>query len=187
MLTRYLGFTPILGLVLCAILVIAALIDVSHVLSDDIAAMMTEVAAYHDPHDDHIAGSGMDLMVVDSAPPESSVVLRLIFISLYLGGVPVAVTAIVLAAWTQRLGHRWRAGWGNVFLAGFVFQTGSLLFTTLMLYVFVVAIGYGHDSPGEAVIGTLLLTGSVASSAIALWSWRVLRGSVVEERLRIVG
>src|SRR5262245_35338957 len=180
MLTRCLRFAPIIALVLCATYASAALINVSYVFPDDVTAVLSEVAAHHDLQDDRGVGA-LDLTTGGYGGPQSSLILRLIIISLYLGGVPVSVIATVFAARTQRLDHHWSAGWSNVFLAGFAFQFSSLLLTTLLLYASVVAIRYAYDGPREAAFVILLEAGSVAANAIALWSWRVLRGAVVEE------
>ena len=106
-------------------------------------------------------------------------------LGLLLGGVPVAILGAVLAAPQSSRGRRWSRAWGSVFLAGFVFQLSSVVFTAFLL---VLGLWLSYDASATAreilAFAGPLLFGVVCG----LWgvrSWRVLQLQLQELPLTI--
>jgi hypothetical protein len=154
------------GLALAVGLAVTAIIGISDALPGDVlGALRPGEQATHDP----------GVIVTVHTPPTGVAGIQLGLVTLLLGGVPAAVLARVLAR--RWLGRRRRRldGWGNVFLAGLVFQLCSLAFTAVLLLVLLWAAAE-HAADIEDVLsfgGPLLL-----SSACSIWglrAWRALQ------------
>ena len=105
-------------------------------------------------------------------------------IGLLLGGVPAAMLSAALVAFGRKSRQRWSGGWANVFLAGFVFQLGSLGFTTLLLMLLLF---YARDGGLSTILsyGGGFLGVSLLSGAAGLRFWRELQVGVHDEPVRI--
>ena len=122
---------------------------------------------------------GLDMLIVDGPPIGAAEGLRLALLGVLVGGMPAAFVAMGLTARTGRVGGHWRAGWGPVFQAGFVFQFSSLVVTTCVLSVIVVATVADFRQMFSLFGFTVaMLFASVLSGAFGIRSWRRLQTTV---------
>ena len=168
------------GMALAVSCALAAILGVSDLLPGEVLKALTPVERVELPSED----GGFNIIRVT---PEATGVARGIgigLLSLLLGGVPVAILGTALAARQSNRG-RWPRAWGNVFLAGFVFQLSSVVFTAFLL---VLLPWLAHDTSATAwemlAFAGPLLVGVVCG----LWgvrSWRVLQLQLQELPLTI--
>jgi hypothetical protein len=148
---------------------IVRVVDVSQPLPGDIRSALIPTE-----RDDQL-----DLIHVDSFGLTGFVRgVQLAIFSFIFGGVPAAVFAVSLAAWRRIRNKAWSGNWENVFRAGFVFQVGSLLVTSLSFIGLVWAAYEGSASRSELLTigGPLFLM--VAGGIWGIRSWRALQGAV---------
>jgi hypothetical protein len=168
------------GLAVAAVSGAVAFLGVSDVLPGDIAIALTPAVPARSPN-------GFDFMIVDGPPTGALRVVQVMLLGLLIGGIPSALTGRLLAARTERARAEWTSVWSGVFVAGFVFQLSSLVITAAMfLWIVGTLVEWWHWSTEATVVG-LVLSCSIASSAFALRSWRVLLVSVVQERIQLAG
>jgi hypothetical protein len=155
----------------------AAILGVSDVLPGELQVALTPVERVEHPSED----GGINIVRVDPAPTGVSAGIQLGLIGLLLGGVPVAIVGTVLAA--SNRGRRWSRTWGSVFLAGFVFQLSSVVFTAFLL-ILLLWLAYEATAWEILAFAGPLLFGVVCG----LWgvrSWRVLQHQLQELPLTI--
>jgi hypothetical protein len=103
--------------------------------------------------------------------------MKLVFLGLFIGGLPIAVIGTVLAWYSRRHHPAWTDTWSPLFFCGFVFQLSSLV-PAFMMLVFV-----GEhiimSSLGPTVVEVGGATVNVAAICVGVGSWYQLRQSVV--------
>jgi hypothetical protein len=119
-------------------------------------------------------------VIIDGPPTGVTRGIQIGLLCVIVGAVPAAIVAATLA---RRGSHRhtsWSAGWGNVFLAGLIFQLGSLTLTAFLLALLLwAAIDIGADGRELLSVEASLLL-SVVCGVWGLHSWRTLQFQVQE-------
>ena len=119
-----------------------------------------------------------DLVIVLRQPTGVGRGMQLALFGLLVGGVPAAILSATLVAFRRKSRRPWAGQWGNVFLAGLVFQLSSLGLTTILV---VLLVWYAVDSSATAAdvlpFGAFLGL-SVLCGAAAVRFWRELQDSV---------
>ncbi len=125
--------------------------------------------------------TGMDLG--HDVGPESDSLLgaAVVVAGVLVGGTPLALIALALAARTRQVSIHWGSRWAAVFKTGFVVQVSSVIVTGLVALMMIVA------SEGSLVAGAFFLVNGVCS-AFGVRAWRGLQAAVVQTpSLRVTG
>lgn len=105
--------------------------------------------------------------------------------TMLLGGLPASLLALVLARRSDARQTRWTGWWAQAFLAGFVFQLGSLFFASMVLLGIAIDGGWLLVGDLHSVIFASAFLLNVICSARALRAWHRLHASVAQERLTL--
>ena len=154
------------GMALAVSVALAAIFGISDALPGEILVALR-------PVDERSEDRGV--IIVGNSVTGAARGFQLGLLSLLLGGVPAAILGTALAARRPNRERRWSGTWGNVFLAGFVFQLSSVAFTAFLLVLLLWA-AYDSAAHVEEVVsfaGPLLL--GVVCGLWGLRSWRNLQ------------
>jgi hypothetical protein len=150
-------------------------------LFSDIQATLSYVAP---PPPDELRGvesGSLDLVIVCGPPTGAAAGMQIAARAMLLGGPPVAILVMVLARLSDARQKNW-TGWSSqVFLAGFVFQLGSVFFTSLFLVMFLLAAG-----PDLMLDWRFApLAAGLVCDIAGLRVWRILRASASDDVLKL--
>jgi hypothetical protein len=152
-------------------LVVVAVLVVSDALPSEIVAALKPVERRTSASDET---GGLVIVHVDGVPTGVARGIQWGLLALFVGGVPAAIVAAALLRWPSREAQ-WSQTWGTAFLAGFVFQLGSVVLTTFLLALILWA-AYDLASEGpELILPAGLLLVAVATGIWGLRSWRILQ------------
>jgi hypothetical protein len=109
--------------------------------------------------------------------------IQMAIFTMLVGGLPAALTALVLARRSDSRHQRWRGWWVHVFVVGFIFQLGSLFFASVFLFILIIASDGGRHLVGDlrSLIVTAAALLTVVGSFAALRAWRSLRASASQQ------
>ena len=127
----------------------------------------------------------MNIVRVDDVATGVAAGINLGLMSLLLGGVPVATLGWALTAGHANRERRWSRAWGNVFLAGFVFQLNSVVFTAFLLVLLLWLADYASPMAWETLAFAVPLLFGVVCGLWGVRSWRVLQLQLQELPLTI--
>ena len=130
-------------------------------------------------HDGSMETGSLELIIVDGPPTGAARGIQIAIFAMLLGGVPAAVFAMVLARRSEARHKRWPGRWAQAFLGGFIFQLGSLFFTSICVLMLALDVGSPADQVFLIIESGLLIT--IACSIGGLRAWRRLRASVTLE------
>ncbi len=167
------------GMALAVSYAVAAILGISGILPAEVLVALKPVEQRIE------RASYWNIVRVDPAATGVAAGINWGLLGLLLGGVPVAILGTALAARRSNRGRRWSRAWGNVFLAGFVFQLSSVVFTAFLL-VLGLWLAYAVSATALEILAFAgpLLFGVVCG----LWgvrSWRVLQLQLQELPLTI--
>jgi hypothetical protein len=169
------------GMALAVSYAVAAILAISDTLPGEVLGIFR-------PVERRSLNEGLIIIRVDGVTTGVAAGVHLGLLSLLVGGVPAAILGWTLAARQSNRDRRWSGTWGNVFLAGFVFQLGSVVFASFLLVLLLWAVSDpafdGQEIAGFAV-PVLVLLFAVVSGLWGLRSWRVLQLRVREVALTI--
>jgi hypothetical protein len=155
----------------------AAFVGISDALSGEVRTSLLSVAANSHP--------GW-FVIIDVPPNGVARGIQIGLLCVVLGGVPAAILAAGLAKRRARRDTGWSDRWGNVCLAGLVFQLSRLTLTAFILVLLLsVASDGGADAKEVVSFGGPLLV-SIGCSVWRLHSWRALQFGVRQTIPRIV-
>jgi hypothetical protein len=92
----------------------------------------------------------LDLIFICPPPLDVPVGIRVGLLAVLFGSVPAAALGAALGEQCQSE-TAWSEDWGKVFRAGFVFQSGSLVFTAFLLALLILAAYFEGPSAQEVV------------------------------------
>jgi hypothetical protein len=159
------------GVALAVSYAVTAILGISDTLPGEVLGIFRPV---EQPSEDarHI------IIHVDGVPTGVEAGFQLGFLSLLLGGVPAAILGWALAARQSNRDRHWSGTWGNVFLAGFVFQLSSVVFTAFLLVLLLWAASDSALDTLEIVGLACIVLVFLFAVVCGLWglrSWRVLQ------------
>jgi hypothetical protein len=168
----------------------AAFLDVADLLTRDVERVLREAQDRDYPTVNEVATvhpeGGMTFTTVHPPLDDVERGMQLALITLFFGGIPAAVTALGVAAVSERRRCQWSAGWSGALQAGFIFQVGSLVVTLPIFSAYAIG-GLLHGSTPDVVGRGAFVGSTLVASLLAIPYWLALRNAAVQQPIRITG